>query len=716
MFHFSRHLRVLGAFVLAGLVANLRAQDATPFPMPSGKKGLQVQMTDDALALGIQHATLNCDLTPWPALTPQPSDPRWTAADGREYAFRAEQVAALDRQVQPLSHAGVLIYLILLARESGEPARDAIMLHPHYDRAAKTNRMAAFNTVTPEGIAWLRATAEFIAARYCGDSPRGRVWGYIVGNEVNSHWWWYNLGHAPLETVAQEYEHAVRLVHTAVRRHSANARVYLSFEHHWSIRYPPGGGEQSVPGRDLLAAFARCAREGGDYDWHVAFHPYPENLGNPRVWLDQSATPGDDSPRITFKNMEVLTRHLSRPELLWRGQPRRVILSEQGLHCPEDLPDGERLQAAGFAYAWVKANALDGIDAFILHRHVDHAHEGLNLGLWTHKPGTISEPDRHRPLYEVFRAAGTAEEARACAFALPIIGVKDWAEVTASTPLRPVDGRTPETIPLWPDRPPKFLENSPPETVDVQGRIRMISVPSITAYLPPPERRTGMAILVCPGGGYGAMDWKTHVVYTAEVFNAKGIAVIGLKYRTRPPHSTSNAGIQELALLDGQRAVRIVRERATEWQLDPHRIGVAGYSAGANLTMNLAANFDAGDPQADDPIERQSCRPDFVVGLATWHWREKTSPFRFRKDSPPAFLVHATNDGLGGGAPIELPRAIEAQLQALGVPVRLAVFDEGGHGVGNLIPQRVKNGFPPAKWPELLLDWLASESVKASAQ
>ncbi|MFA6545430.1 MAG: alpha/beta hydrolase, partial [Limisphaerales bacterium] len=166
------------------------------------------------------------------------------------------------------------------------------------------------------------------------------------------------------------------------------------------------------------------------------------------------------------------------------------------------------------------------------------------------------------------------------------------------------------------------------------------------------------------------------------------------------------------ALLDAQRAVRLVRHRAAEWGLDPRKIGVTGYSAGANLAMNLAANFDPGNANATDPVERVSCRPDFAVGLATWHWRRKESPFTFRKDTPPVFLVHATNDGIKGGAPIEMPRAIRADLEKLGVPVRMEIFDEGGHGVGNLIPERVKNGFPPAKWPELLLDWLAGRTGK----
>lgn len=271
-----------------------------------------------------------------------------------------------------------------------------------------------------------------------------------------------------------------------------------------------------------------------------------------------------------------------------------------------------------------------------------------------------------------------------------------------------LDDSTPNAISLWSIRPWQGPDDPPGEVVDEHARIQMVTVPTITPYLPPEGSGNGMAVIVCPGGGYGSLDWKTHVVYAADVFVPKGVAVIGLKYRTRPPHKLDNAGIQALTLLDAKRAMWLVRERAQEWRLDPRKIGIVGYSAGANLAMNLAANFDAGDPQATDPVERRSSRPDFAVGLATWHWRQKESPFRFGPNTPPVFLVHATNDGINGGAPIELPQAIAADLKQLGVPVKLAIFDEGGHGVGNLIPQRVKNGFPPAKWPEQFLEWFAN--------
>lgn len=417
---------VVSLFVAAN--ALFAAPNPEPYPQPISKKGLQVQMVDDALALGIRHAGLNCHLASLVDLAGLADSVKFHF-EGQDYFFRREPVARLDEQIKPLSGAGVVVSLIVLNYENRDEALNAIFLHPKYDRAAKTNRMSAFNVVTPEGIRYLRAGVAFLAARYSDPAAaHGRVWNYIVGNEVNSHWWWNNMGRATTEEVASDYERAVRLVHEAVRLHLENARVFLSLEHHWGIRYPPGAPDQSCPGKDLLEIFARLARERGDFDWHLAYHPYPENLGEPRFWLDRSALPTDDTPRITFHNLDVLPRILARPELQFAGKTRRIILSEQGFHCP-DRPNGERDQAAAYCAAWWKVQRLDGIDSFILHRHVDHAHEGLNLGLWTHQPNTISTPERHRQMYEVFRLADTPEWEKAFAFALPVIGIQRWEEL-----------------------------------------------------------------------------------------------------------------------------------------------------------------------------------------------------------------------------------------------------------------------------------------------
>ena len=193
------------------------------------------------------------------------------------------------------------------------------------------------------------------------------------------------------------------MVHSAVRAASANARVFVSLEHHWSIRYAAGDEQQAMPGRELLLAFATLARARGDFDWHVAFHPYPENLFECRFWNDRTAPDRDDAPRVTFNNLPVLLRFLARDEMRCDGAVRRVILSEQGFHCA-DRPNGERDQAAAFALAWWTTAHQDGIDALILHRHVDHSQEGgLNLGLWTRKADSVCTPDRRRAIYDLFR-------------------------------------------------------------------------------------------------------------------------------------------------------------------------------------------------------------------------------------------------------------------------------------------------------------------------
>lgn len=395
-------------------------QDTSPFPQVASKKGLQVQMVDDALALGIQHAALNVNFGQLLRLE----------SDG-EFAFNERYLEGLDGQIKPLSDAGVVVSLILLYYRTGNEALDKLMLHPGYDLAAPNN-LTAFNTSNARSAAAYSACVEQLAKRYSlADSKHGRVWNYIVGNEVNSHWFWANMGRVTMEEFADDYLRAVRACHTAVRKHSANARVYLSLEHHWNIRYPGGDAQQTFAGRPFVDYFAKRAKEGGDFDWHIAFHPYPEDLFDCETWKDESAKASVDTPRITFKNIAQLMTYLKREELLWNGAPRRVILSEQGFHSKES-EQGELLQAAAYAYAYQKIRDLEGIDSFILHRHVDHGQEGgLNLGLWTRKkPGKHpAEPLARKKIYEVFKAADTAGWEDAFRFALPVIGIGSWKEI-----------------------------------------------------------------------------------------------------------------------------------------------------------------------------------------------------------------------------------------------------------------------------------------------
>jgi hypothetical protein len=351
--------------------------------------------------------------------------------DGRTVHFRRSTLAALDRQIRPLADANVVIALILLTYASGNPALDQVMLHPSYDNSAP-NHLGNFNTVTAEGVLHFRACIEFLAHRYSDPGVyHGRVANFILGNEVNSHWFWANMGRVSMETFAEDHLRTARIANTALRKISSSARLYLSLEHHWNIRYPGGDASQAFPGRAFVEYFNRRAKEQGDFDWHLAFHPYPEYLFEPRTWKDKSATASDHTSRITFKNLEVLPRYLRRPEMLYRGEPRHIILSEQGFHTM-NTPDGELWQAAAYAYAYYKSGHLPGIDAFILHRHVDHGAEGgLNLGLWTRnlQARSAAAPLAKKKIYEVFKAADTPDWRPAFDFALPVIGIRQWEEL-----------------------------------------------------------------------------------------------------------------------------------------------------------------------------------------------------------------------------------------------------------------------------------------------
>jgi len=425
-----RTLHLLLALLITSAVQPAKAApNQEPFPTAASNKGLQVQMIDDALALGIKHAALNVNLASLLQLTNNPQSLPWTNSDGQPFYFHAVHVQALDRPIKTLSDSNVIVSLIIQAYKSHKPELNKVLLHPRYDRKAP-NHLGAFNTETPEGTRYLAACIEFLADRYSRSDRRyGRAVNFIMGNEVNSHWFWYNMGPASMEEVADAYLRAVRIARTAIRKYSATARVYLSLEHHWNIRYPGGNERQAFAGRKFIDYFNQRAKAEGDFDWHLAFHPYPENLFNPRTWNDKTATLRDDTPRITFKNLEMLVAYFRLPELLFSGQPRRIILSEQGFHSGNS-PEGEILQAAAYAYAYYRVANLDGIDSFIYHRQVDHPAEGgLNLGLWRRNEGNSSQPITKKRIYDVFLHADRDDWQKAFEFALPLIGIKSWYEI-----------------------------------------------------------------------------------------------------------------------------------------------------------------------------------------------------------------------------------------------------------------------------------------------
>jgi len=282
---------------------------------------------------------------------------------------------------------------------------------------------------TPAGIKAFQSIMDQLCKSFSRPSEKkGAVAGWIIGNEVNAHHEWYNCGPSDPDEVVAEYHKALRIAHASLKRANAPGRIYASFEHHWAMQ-PSPNPKQSIPGKTFLQELMKLSKAHGDFDWHLAYHPYPENLFEPRSWLDKTTLPNLDTRKITFKNLEQLSAWANIPNNLYQGTSRRIILSEQGFHGKPGSP-GEQNQAAGYVYGYRKAHASKNIDAFILHRHVDHAKEGgLMLGLHSNAPGSISTPLAKKEIWQVFHDAGTPNELQSFEKYKKILGDNAWNEI-----------------------------------------------------------------------------------------------------------------------------------------------------------------------------------------------------------------------------------------------------------------------------------------------
>lgn len=262
-------------------------------------------------------------------------------------------------------------------------------------------------------------------------------------------------------------------------------------------------------------------------------------------------------------------------------------------------------------------------------------------------------------------------------------------------------------IRLWPNGAPgsEGKSKTPPSwnpSTDGFHRITNIHDPSLVVFLPSKERANGAAFIVCPGGGhrYLVMDLEGSLV--AEKLNAMGITVFVLKSRLARAEGSSYQ-VEKESLADVQRALRLVRSRAKEWNLDQQRIGIMGFSAGGELAALAETHFHDGDPHASDPIDRVSDRPDFAVlgypGL-------RNSTITVPKTAPPTFIVVANDDPLAPGS-IDF----YSKLRAAGIPAEAHFYNQGGHGFGMTGRTPAFRNLSAAQWPETLHRWLADQKV-----
>jgi acetyl esterase/lipase len=279
-------------------------------------------------------------------------------------------------------------------------------------------------------------------------------------------------------------------------------------------------------------------------------------------------------------------------------------------------------------------------------------------------------------------------------------------------------------VPIWPGAVPDAratvgTETATTSTVSpVAGRpltyVEFVSRPTLTVYAPK-EKNTGAAVVVFPGGGYQILAIDLEGTEVCDWLTAKGITCVLLKYRVpgngRRPHSGPYPYSPE-ALEDAQRTLGLVRFHAAEWHIDPHKIGVLGFSAGGHLVAAVSTHCPRRVYRAVDAADSVSCRPDFAVALYPGHLSTAPKPDELNPDihvtseTPPQFLVQAEDDPVDN---VKNSLVYFAALKQAGVPVEMHIFAHGGHAFGLRRTEQ-----PITEWPALVEKWLRTIGVLES--
>jgi acetyl esterase/lipase len=273
---------------------------------------------------------------------------------------------------------------------------------------------------------------------------------------------------------------------------------------------------------------------------------------------------------------------------------------------------------------------------------------------------------------------------------------------------------SPEVLPVWPAEAPgekgdlgeeKDVTKAKDGLVGGRPLIRLgnVSKPTLTLYRPPKEKDTGASVVVCPGGGYSILALDLEGTEVCEWLNSIGVTGILLKYRV-----PARKGLEKhaAALQDAQRALGLVRFHAKEWNLDPDRVGILGFSAGGHLSAMASTAYETRTYPAVDDADRESCRPDFAV-LIYPAWLvvkddvTKLAPeFKVTPRTSPAFVVMTQDD------PIKVESAVGygLALKNAHVPVELHLYPKGGHGYG-LRP----SANDVTRWPDRAAEWMKTQ-------
>lgn len=403
------------------------ARAELPPAKPLSKKGLGGCdfAHPDIKELGIHSVTINIILNDLLSPEPGPGKTLYTYA-GRTWYSNDAVVATYDRYFLTAVERGLMVSAIVLlppVRDSPPNSWIRSAAHPDADSGAA---FVMPDFTRAEGVNAYAAAMNFVAERYTRPDGRyGRIHHWILHNEINSGFFWTSAGTKTDLTYLALYHKSLRVAHLLTRQYDPNAKAFISLEHCWGRP----ADVRSYAGRDLMEYLVSFSKTEGDFPWGVAFHPYPQDIFNPRTWEDSEAPCDFAAPFITYKNIEVLDAWARQERVAYRGQPREIQLSEQGLNSPDYSEKSLRDQSAGMAYAWKKIEPLPTVSAFQYHLWADDRGEGgLRLGL--RKFGDDpQDPHGLKPIWQLYQALGTPEFEAKAEFAKEVLGIKDWAEV-----------------------------------------------------------------------------------------------------------------------------------------------------------------------------------------------------------------------------------------------------------------------------------------------
>lgn len=279
------------------------------------------------------------------------------------------------------------------------------------------------NLTTAKAFNLYAAALEHMASTHCTQDNRISHW--IMHNEVDFAKEWTNMGDQPMMRYLDRYIKSMRICYNIVRQYDQNASVLGSYTHCWTV------ADGNYAPKKMLEATVAYSEAEGDFRWGVAYHPYPQDLTKPSFWVnDTQATYSLNSKYVTFKNLEVIDAWIRQKENFYKGKTKRVLfLSEQGTNSPSYSESDLALQAAGGAWAWKKVSKLDGIDAIQWHNWADNKAEGgLRIGLRTFAEGSVSNLTP-KPVWYVWKAAGTAEEDSVFDQYKTTLGISDWDSI-----------------------------------------------------------------------------------------------------------------------------------------------------------------------------------------------------------------------------------------------------------------------------------------------